>query len=72
MKEETFRKLKLQQAGLKLSGEVYGDDLAPVSVDVYLDDKSHRVFQLDKRLRRYRYADSKVAGAPFCPWKPLD
>ncbi len=71
MREEIFRKFELKQTGVSLSDEVYSESLAAVTVDVYFDKSSRRMYQLDKKLRRYRMAEEK-AGAPFGPWKPLD
>ena len=72
MREEAFRKLKLCQNSLELSEEVYSDDLTPVTVDVYLDNQSQRRYQLDKKLRRYRFTNGQAPGAPFGPWKALE
>jgi hypothetical protein len=72
MKEEAFRKLKLKQSGLELPDEVYSESLTPVRVDVYVDERNHRLYQYDKRLRRCREADGRKPGSPFGPWKSLD
>ena len=70
--EEIFMKisdiknsLKKIREKLELGEWCYSDNGHPVEVDIYLDEKKRKVYQVDEKTNRYRVADD---GGKYGNW----
>ncbi len=64
MSLDDFNKMKQVSANFSLS------DWFDTVVDIFLDEKSGKAFQVDKKHKRFREADGKIGGQ-YGDWKPI-